>query len=270
MPPTQLLDAYCSRIGYGGPLEPTFDTLCAMHERHAQTIPFENIDVLLGQGVSLDPDTITRKLLQERRGGYCFEHNGLLFDVLRALGFEVAPMLARVRWLVPPGTQTPQTHMALRVVIDGRPWLADAGFGGIGLMHPLALDTEGEQHTRYEPRRLVRHGRNLLQQILIGDAWSDVYLLYPDEAYPVDFEVANWFTSRHPSSRFRHNLMVARADGERRLTLWNREFTVRHVDGSANKRTVHDPAELLVLLEMEFGLSLPAGVRLECAGLVWD
>lgn len=264
------LDAYFARIGYDGPCEPTFATLCAVHERHAQTIPFENIDVVLGRSIPLDLDSLVKKLITDRRGGYCFEQNGLFQAVLHTMGFHVTPLLARVRWLVPPGVHTPQTHMALRVDVDGRPWLADAGFGGSGLMTPLALDTQEVQHTRYEPRRLVAHGRNLLQQVQIAGAWSDIYVLYPDEAFPIDFEVANWFTSTHPSSRFRQNLMAARADGTRRFSLLNRDFTVRQTNGSAEKRTLRDPQDLLEVLASAFGLEFGPGTRLECPGCRWD
>ena len=264
------LDAYLGRIGYAGPRAATLETLSGIHERHAQAIPFENIDVLLGRTVALDLPTLASKLIDARRGGYCFEQNGLLAAALRALGFAVTPLLARVRWQVPPDVTTPLTHMALRVEIDGRPWLADAGFGGTGLMTPLTLDRTGEQHTRYEPRRLVPHGRNLLQQVRLGATWSDVYILHLDEAFPVDFEVANWFTSSHATSRFRHNLMVACADGTRRLTLWNREFTIRQVDGTAEKQIVASPEQLLRLLRQTFGLNLSDDMLPACAGLAWS
>ncbi|MBE2214290.1 MAG: arylamine N-acetyltransferase [Opitutaceae bacterium] len=247
------LDAYFARIGYHGPRTATLDTLAAVHERHAQTIPFENLDVVLGRAIPLDLPALERKLVHERRGGYCFEQNTLFAAALRALGFAVTPLLARVRWQVPAGVPTPQTHMALRVEIDGRPWLADAGFGGNGLMAPLALDSTNEQRTRHEPRRLVPHGRNLLQQIQIANTWTDVYVLHLDEAFPIDFEVANWFTSMHPASRFRQNVMAARAEGELRYALLNRDLTARHRDGTAEKRQIASHNELLeVLVSLSF------------------
>lgn len=268
--PTFPIAAYLARIGHDGPCDASLDTLAALHERHACTIPFENIDVVLGRPIALEVPALVEKLVGSRRGGYCFEHNGLFLAALRAIGFDVTPLLARVRWQVPAGVATPQTHMALRVRIDGRNWLADAGFGGTGLMAPLSLDTTGVQATRYEPRRLVPHGRNLLQQVQIAGVWQDVYVLHLDEAFPIDFEVANWFTSAHPASRLRQNLMAARAEGERRYSLLNREFTVRSVDGSVRRRTLATPAELRGVLDAEFGIDLPAGANLACAGLRWD
>jgi len=139
------VDAYFARIGYAGPRTANLATLRGIHDCHARTIPFENFDVLLGRGISLELAAIEQKLVRDRRGGYCFEHNGLLAAVLRTLGFRVTTLLARVRWNVPAEVAMPQTHMILRVEIEGRPWLADAGFGGLGLTAPIALDTESEQ-----------------------------------------------------------------------------------------------------------------------------
>jgi N-hydroxyarylamine O-acetyltransferase len=263
------LDAYFARIGYAGARTPTRPVLDAILGAHVQAIPFENLDILLGRGISLARPDIVRKLVHDRRGGYCFEHNGLLLAVLRTLGFHVTPLLARVRWQVPAGAPSPQTHMILRVELDGRPWLADGGFGGIGLTGPIALDTEAEQGVAPERRRLVPQGRHLLQQVRFGDAWSDVYRFTPDEAPAIDFEVGNWFTSTHPQSRFRQNLIVSRAAGDLRLSILNRELTIRRRDGGVEKRLLASPAELLDALARQFDLPFPAGTAFACPALDW-
>lgn len=263
------LDAYFSRIGYTGPHTPTLETLNAIHRAHAQAIPFENLDVLLGRPISLTPSAVFQKLVRDRRGGYCFEQNLLFATVLQLLGFHLTPMIARVRWLVPAGVPTPQTHMLLRVEIDGRPWLADAGFGSVGLTSAIPLDSEAEQGPPGERRRLVRDGRYLLQQVRFDADWLDVYRFAPEEVPPIDFEVGNWFTSTHPDSRFRHNLIVARVDGDRRLAVQNREFIVREVGRAASKREIESPAELLALLAEHFGLNFPAGTRFGPPGFLW-
>jgi len=263
------LDAYLGRIRYDGPRTPDLATLTVIHELHAAAFPFENLDVLLGRGVRLDLASIQQKLVGNRRGGYCFEQNTLLAAVLRAIGFDVVPMLARVRWQVPAENKTPQTHMILRVTIAGRPWLADAGFSAVGLSRPIALDTFEVQQTAYEPRRLARCDGFVLQQALIAGNWVDVFTSTLAEAYPIDFEVENWFTSTHPGSHFRHNLIVAKPDGPRRLSLANREFTIRQLDGSAEKQLLDSPEELLAVLADCFGLVFPAGTRFTCPGLTW-
>jgi N-hydroxyarylamine O-acetyltransferase len=267
--PTPDLDAYFARIGYDGAPTSTHETLCALHARHARAIPFENLDVLLERGIRLDLASIEQKLVRDRRGGYCFEQNGLFIAVLRALGFAVTPLIGRVRWQVPADVPAPATHMVIRVDLDGRPWLADVGFGGTGLIAPLALDTDAAQGPAAEPRRLFRDGRHLVHQIGFGGAWHDVYRFTLDEALPIDFEVANWFTSAHPNSRFRNNLIVSRVDGARRLAVFNAEFIVRHADGSAQKTPVGSPDDLLALLREEFGLEFPPGTRFGHPPAVW-
>lgn len=267
--PTPDLDAYFARIGYDGPLAPTHETLCALHARQVQAIPFENLDVLLDRGVQLDLASIEQKLVRDRRGGYCFELNGLFMAVLRALGFAVTPLIGRVLWQVPVDVPAPATHMVLRVDLDGRPWLADVGFGGTGLTAPLALDTDAAQGPASEPRRLFPDGRHLVHQVEFGGTWHDVYRFTLDEALPIDFEVANWFTSTHPNSRFRNNLIVSRVDGARRLAVFNAEFIVRHADGSAQKTPIGSPDDLLALLREEFGLEFPPGNRFGHPPALW-
>src|SRR3982751_885916 len=117
MDPTYVpdLDAYFARIGYAGSRAPTLDTLHAILAAHVRTIPFENLDVLLGRGISLAPADIERKLVRDRRGGYCFEQNGLLLMVLTALGFRATPRSARVRLRHPRDSTPPRTHLFLRV-----------------------------------------------------------------------------------------------------------------------------------------------------------
>ena len=263
------LDAYFARIGYAGPRNPSLATLTAIHQHHACAIPFENLDVLLGRGISLDPAAIEQKLVHAGRGGYCFEQNGLFLAVLRTLGFQVTPHLARVRWQVAPDAATPLTHMVLRVVVDGRPWLADAGFGGVGLVSPIALDTDAEQGDPREPRRLLRRDRHLVHQFRTGQQWSDVYVFTLDEVPPIDFEVGNWFTSAHPKSRFRQSLIVALAATDRRFAIQDREFTIRHAGGRAEKHAIASPDELLSLLAGYFGLNFPAGTRFGPPGSPW-
>ncbi|ACB74822.1 arylamine N-acetyltransferase family protein [Opitutus terrae] len=263
------LDAYFARIGYTGPHRATLETLSAIHAAHAEAIPFENLDVLLGRPISLDPAAVFQKLVTERRGGYCFEQNILLGGVLRELGFQVTPLIARVRWQVPTEVATPQTHMVLRVDLDGVAWLADAGFGGVGLTAPIQIVPDIDQGTPPEGRRLLRDDRIYRQQVRFDSEWLDVYRFALDPVPPIDFEVANWFTSAHPKSRFRQLLMVARVDGDRRLTIQNREFIVRQVGRPAEKNAIGSADELLALLAERFGLYFPAGTRFGPPGSPW-
>jgi len=264
------LDAYCARLGYDGSRMPTLATLHAITAAHTRAIPFENLDVLLGRGIDLDPAAIFAKLVSNRRGGYCFEQNGLLLMVLQALGFRVAPISARVRWQRPRDVTPPRTHVFLRVELDGASWLTDVGVGGMSLTAALRLEPDIEQATPHEPRRLIREGTRWFHQVRLGDAWHDVCEFTLEEMPEIDRELGNWYTSTHPQSRFKNQLWIARAgqNGERR-TLLNHEFTVRSRTGEATTRQIASPAELIEVLAAEFGIALPPGTVLNCPGLAW-
>lgn len=263
------LTAYFARIGYHGAQEPTLAVLTAIHQRHARSIPFENLDVLLGRGIRIEPEAIEQKLVRDRRGGYCFEQNALLRDVLTALGFRVTPLIARVRWQIPADVPTALTHMFLRVDLAEGPYLADVGFGSRSLYSPLALKYDCEQSGSFEPRRLIQRDGLVVHQSPHDGAWSDVYQFHLDPAPQIDFEIGNWFTSTHPQSRFKQNLTVARAGDDCRHVLLNTEWITRHSDGRVEKRTLRSPEELLTVLADTFGLHLPAGTRFSAPGLIW-
>jgi N-hydroxyarylamine O-acetyltransferase len=263
------LDACLARIRYAGPRTPSLATLAGLLRAQVQTIPFENLDVLLGRPIRTDPESVMRKLVDERRGGYCFEQNHLLLYLLRAVGFRAEPMIARVRWQVPAATATGLTHMLVRVTIDGDDWLADAGMGSLSLTAPLRLVADLEQETPHDRRRLVQRDEHLAQQVLFAGEWHDVSLFRPEPAAAVDLEMGNWYSHTHPQAHFRHNLMVARATPDGRCTLLNRELTLRDRAGRTEKRELASPDELPAVLADHFDLTLPAGTRLTAPNLVW-
>lgn len=262
------LDAYLSRIRYTGPREPTLDALRGLLLAHACAVPFENLDVLLGRGVSLADADVERKLVRDRRGGYCFEQNSLFLRVLIAFGFTAAPLSARVRIKAPRDFTPPRTHLFVGVTIDGVPWLADVGVGGLSPTAPVRLDLlDQEQPTPHEPRRIVREERSptprYFHQAKLGDAWADVYELTLEEMPVIDREVGNWWTSTSPQSKFRQNLMVAiaRPDGTR-VSILNREFTHRRGAEVLERFEFADRGQLLAVLAERFGLHLPADTPL--------
>jgi N-hydroxyarylamine O-acetyltransferase len=263
------LAAYFARIGHAGPREPTLAVLRALQLQHVMAVPFENLDVLLGRRISLEPAAIRQKIIQQRRGGYCFEQNSLFRDVLRALGYAVTPLLARVRWQVPADYRTPLTHMVLRVEAEGRSWLVDVGLGGVGATAPLALGTGAEQPTPHEPRRLVSGPDTIMHQMRAGAAWLDIFEFSLTEPAPMDFELGNWYSCTHPQAIFMNNLVVARTERDRRVIIHNCDFTLRYPDGRAETRNIASPAELLTLLAGHFGLSFPAGTRFGKSGAAW-
>jgi N-hydroxyarylamine O-acetyltransferase len=256
------LDAYLARIGYHGPRAPTLALLRDLTAAHTQAVPFENLDVLLGQRIDLEVDAIFDKLVRRRRGGYCFEQNGLFLHVLTQLGFEARPLSARVRLDRSRDHIPARTHLLVRVELDGQSWLTDVGVGALSLTAPLRLEPDAVQETPHETRRLVREGNRWFHQARLGDAWIDVCELTGEEMPPIDREVANWFTSTHPASHFRNRLVAARAaPGGRRVTLLNRELKLRDRDGRAETRAIDSPQALLAALAEHFGLQFPADTR---------
>lgn len=263
------LAAYLDRIGYHESRAPDVRTLRGVLLRQVRTIPFENLDVLLDRPIRTDESAVLRKLVHDRRGGYCFEQNHLLLYALRALGFTAVPMIARVRWQVPTDTATGLTHMLVRVTIGAEDWLADAGMGSLSLTAPLRMTDGLEQDTPHDRRRLVRRDGHLVQQVHFAGEWQDVNLFRPEPAAAVDLEMGNWYSHTHPQAHFRNHLMVARATTDGRCTLLNRELTIRHRDGRAEKRELAGPDELRAVLAEHFELALPAGARLAAPNLVW-
>lgn len=256
------LDAYFARTGYTGPREPTLATLHTITLHHATSIPFENLDVLLGRGISLAPEAIFRKLVHERRGGYCFEQNNLLLLVLRALGYRVTPIGARVRWQIPRDITPPRTHLFLRVHLAEGDWLTDVGLGGASLTGAIPLEFDRESPTPHEPRRLVRDGDRMFHQLWTGADWTDCCEFTLNEMFPIDCEVANWWTSANPASHFRTNATVAWAgrDGTRKA-IRTVEFTHRRGAEILNRMPITSDAQLRTILAEHFNLHFPAGTR---------
>jgi len=263
------LDRYFARIGFHGARTATLATLNEIVRGHVESIPFENLDVLLGRRIDLDPAAVERKLIGARRGGYCFEQNSLLLDVLTQLGFEARPLSARVR-MQRPRDYTPQrTHLFVRVELDTS-WLVDVGIGSMSMASAIRLDTDEPQPTPHEPRRLVREANRIFHQAQLGDDWHDVYEFTLEEMPPIDREVANWYTSTHPESSFKQRLTCARAlPGGCRVTLLNRELTMRRPGGQADHRMIESPDELLAILAEQFGLVFAPGTRFTCDALDW-
>jgi N-hydroxyarylamine O-acetyltransferase len=251
------LDAYLARTGYTGGLDPTAGTLRGLHRAHIDAIPFENLDVALGREVRLDLDSVQRKLVTERRGGYCYEQNTLFAAVLERLGFAVTALGARVRTAGP--VLRPVTHALLRVAVDGAEWLADTGFGGPGLLEPVELRAGpptwqgGWAYQVAEEAGGVRVLRSLGAQ-----GWSDLYAFTPNPLYPVDLVVLNHYTSTHPLSRFTGQLVTQRVTPRARYSLVRDELTVTRAgaaDGAQERRPVR-AGELAEVLEGVFGLVL--------------
>ena len=236
-PAAAFLPRYLARIGHAGPVAPTWEVLAALQAAHIAAIPFEAIDALTGAGIDIGAQAVDAKLIGQRRGGYCFEQNSLFLRALLAIGFDAEGLLGRVRWMLPDDAPpTPRTHMVVRVRLDGRPWLADVGFGAAVPPQPLAMDSDEAQPTRHETYRVVRHGAEWQVAAAIEGEWRTLYRI--DDAPPpaIDYELGNWYTSAHPDSHFRHQLIAARTTAAARYGLRDNRLTTRLVDGRVDRR----------------------------------
>ena len=264
------LGAYARRIGFEGSFRPDFETLNQIVSHHAASIPFENLDVLLGRTILLATEAIEQKLVGDRRGGYCFEQNGLLLTVLQQIGFEAYPLAARVRVGLTRDTLPPRTHLFVKVILDGEAWMADVGVGGLSLTCPIQLDSEEVQTTPHESRRILREGGKSFHQALLGSEWTDVHEFTGEEMPLVDRQLANWWTSTNPTSKFHLNLMVGRSGGPGiRYGILNDRFTKR-INGTVAEETLLTSAShLLDVLGENFGLEFPSGARFGKPGAAW-
>jgi arylamine N-acetyltransferase len=196
------LAGYFARIGYDGAADPTLDVLQDLITAHSHTIAFENLDPLLGVPVDdLGPEALFDKLVHRRRGGYCYEQNGLMGYVLAELGFGVRRFAARVVWAAPPDSPVPaQTHTLLGVAPPNAPqlFLVDVGFGGQTPTSPLRLETGSVQQTTYEPYRLQNRGDTLVLQAEIRGEWQSLYEFATKTAPQIDLQAGRWYVSTNP------------------------------------------------------------------------
>jgi N-hydroxyarylamine O-acetyltransferase len=208
------LDAYLERIGLNGR-----PSIAQVHRAHLTSIPFENLDPHQGLPVSLEVQDLERKLVSERRGGYCFEQNLLLKAALEALGAKVDMFLARMRLPKPgdtraspfrpakPGVVRPRSHLLLRVSENDTSWHADVGLAR-GILEPIPFGPGPTQEQSGWSFRVVEDGSELVLQKLAGDEWADLYGFLPQPAPLIDVQTSNWWTSTHPRSLFVTGLIV--------------------------------------------------------------
>jgi N-hydroxyarylamine O-acetyltransferase len=249
--------AYLARIAYTGGRAPTIDTLRALHRAHLHAVPFENLDIHLGRPIVLDRAAFFGKIVGERRGGFCYELNGLFADLLESLGFEVSLCSARVAHEA-GGFGPDFDHLALLVRAGGR-WLADVGFGR-SFHTPLALDAPIEEEAEGTFYRAVE----------AGDAWRVESRRPGEEARP---EYAFTLQPRplgafagmcehhqtSPLSHFTQNVVCTLPGAHGRRTLRGR--TLIETEGDARRETSLDDDTRAEVLATYFGIRLPAPLR---------
>jgi arylamine N-acetyltransferase len=253
------LTGYFDRINYRGVAEPNIDLLQDLVTAHTQSIPFENLDPLLGVPVDdLSPEALTDKLVHRRRGGYCYEHNGLMGYVLAELGFRVRRLAGRVVWMRPADSPLPaQTHTVLAVTFPGSQgsYLVDVGFGGQTPTSPIRFETGGVQQTTHEPYRLEDRGDGLVLQAQVRGEWQALYAFTTRTQPQIDLNVGSWFASTHPSSHFVTNLMAALVTTDARWNLADRNLAI-HGAGATENILLDDAAAIVDTLSERFGINV--------------
>ena len=254
------LEAYLARIGHHGEA-----SLATIHRAHATSVPFENFESSAGRPIVLEPAWLEEKLVERRRGGYCFEQNLLLMAALTSINVqEVTPMLARVSNASSdePGALN---HLLLRVVDRGEEWLPDVGFGARGLLDPIPFVVGAESDQSGWRYRLVERHPAIILQTHQDGAWTDVYGFVPQPAPMVDIEVNNWYTSTHPSSPFVAGVIAGARRADRCLTFYQfgePTFVEREV-GQPEVTSVVSPDDVPSLLAERFDID---GVTLNAEG----
>jgi N-hydroxyarylamine O-acetyltransferase len=259
------LDSYLKRIGYSGSRSPTLETLRALQVQHPLAIPFENLDTLSGRPVPLDTGSLERKLVQSRRGGYCFEQNLLFKHALGALGFAVTALAARVVWERPAGEMRARTHMVLLVEVHGVPYVCDVGFGALTPTAPVALTPDVEQATPHETFRVIRVQNEFAVEALVRGVWKRLYRFDLQEQQQVDIELLNHFVMSHSDSPMINRLVAARVAADRRFGLGNGIFKVHPLNAATEERRLGNVTELKGVLAATFGVDVPKGPEVDAA-----
>jgi len=232
------------------------DGLTRVQKNHMEYIPFENLDIVVGKKIRLDHLHLFRKIISNKRGGYCFELNTLYAELLKFIGFSPRPVLGRV-WLSNPMRTPPRNHLAHLVDLDGKTYLTDVGFGGLVSRVPLDIHQsasvdDGDGMVRIVP--FSSHQFMIQRQTEKG--WADQYsfenLLIGEE----DITMANYYMSTNSNSHFFYHKFVGRNTKTGRIGLFNNKMSIRKGTKVINKIEVASGEDWLKTIKQEFGLEL--------------
>lgn len=257
------LDAYLARIGFRGERTPTVATLRALQLAHTTSIPFENLEAVLGRPVPLDLESLHDKIVRGRRGGYCYEHVSLFAAALERLGFGITALQGRVTMGASAGLR-PATHSMLRVTTgdDERVWLCDVGFGA-GPLAPLELTPDagevraGQWRFRLERTRGELGGEEWVLHHFARDGWIPRYTVAVHPQYRVDFAVGNHFVSTSPHSPFVARPFVQRLHPDVHHVLDAATLLTEYPDGTSQTKEL-TPADVPAVLAETFDIELSA------------
>lgn len=249
------LPRYLDRIGWHGNAAPDLPTLAQLLRAHIAAIPFENLDVLLRRPIRLDVDSLQAKLVEARRGGYCFEHATLFAAMLEALGFAPVRHAARVV-LVNPRDAAARTHMFVTVPLAEGEFVADPGFGALAPRLPVPLvdgvDVRADGAMHWMRRDADGWTLCAMRDGEPVDCWTSTL----EREYPVDFAMGNHYTSTHPDSPFVNRVLMRAITAGGQVTVMNRDVAIHHGD-RVRRTQLPDRAALRALVDEYFGFDLP-------------
>ncbi len=247
------LSAYCQRIGFTAELRADLATVQGLMQQQLRTVAFENLDVLAGKVISLQPEAIVEKIIARGRGGYCYEVNGLFAMALSALGIAYQWVAARPMFYP---MKRPRTHAALIVSVDGAEYLCDLGFGSYGIRAPLRVDVldtpTAQDHDTYQ---LTQDGHDLVLQALVDGEWANQYGFTRCPVEWVDFAPANWLNSTNPDAVFTQKPLIVLFTPTGRKVLFGDNF--KQIDHDQVTQYSITPAQQADCLATHFHLQRP-------------
>jgi N-hydroxyarylamine O-acetyltransferase len=253
------VDSYLARIAYSGSLTPDVETLRNICRAHLFTVPFENLDIGWGREIRVDQEAFVRKIVEHRRGGFCYELNGALAALLQALGFAVTLLSARVPCA--DGSESPEfDHLTLRVDLN-EPWLADVGFGDC-FVDPLRLRIGLEQEQSGRWFRIIDAGESLrLQSRDTEPNWKIEYLFSLIPRRLDDFAEMCRYHQTSPQSPFTTKRVCSRATPVGRITLSDMKLITTR-NGNREERLLKSDEDWRTALADHFGMLVPESIRL--------
>jgi len=249
---SEITDKYLSVAGLQR-RPPDLDFLRELISRHVANFSFSSVGPMLGDDLPLDTEAVYRRIVVRRRGGYCFEQNGLMQAVLAELGFEVTLCLARVIFVQDnhPGL----THRITLVKIDGTQYVADVGFGSMGPRYPVAMNgAETRENFRVFRIAQGRPGEFHMQTLKNGE-YRSLYRFELHRYGQSDCELGHFYSHRYPGANFVNNLVVSRILADEVRSLRNRELWLITANGE-ERLAITDGAQLRAELADRFGISV--------------
>lgn len=247
------IENYLKRIGFEGEPKVDLTTLSEIQQKHIATIPFENLNPFFGIPVAIDDESIYHKLVEEGRGGYCFEQNLLLKNSLQSIGFKVRGLMGRAGI---SSHSTGRTHLILLVTLENKDYIVDAGYGGFVPPVPLLLQTNLIQKTPNQDFRLVQFHHEFRLEINMLGSWKRLYDFDLQPQIMKDYEVANWYTSTHPLSLFTQIPVIAISEKGLRHTFTGKSFSTYRIHQNPEKRLLTTLDEIQQVLEEVFKINL--------------